>query len=275
VNANSLTFILPKQALDDLLQELQEFMAWLDRKIGVSWTLQWWQRLAGWMNWSFNVFPMICPALNNVYPKIFGKDQSLMKIWVNNDVWSDLKWAIGHLHNSLGVHLLSSVTWNAEDADETIFCDVCMDGLTFWYTNHWQGFFSPVSSHLMGKMIFFYEALATTSATNNLQGMGMYHLKIMVYTDSMKTVNIFSSLHCQSIFNTLVQFCIDSCINYKLDLQVLHVPGVKNEVADAISCHHFEKALRLVPGLQISHFQPPHCATLGAAKKMIMLHVHT
>jgi len=119
----------------------------------------------------------------------------------------------------------------------------------------------------MGEMIFFYEVLATTSAIDNLQGMGMYHLEIVVYTDSMNTIDIFSSLHCQSILNPLLQFCIDSCINYKLDLQVLHVPGVKNEVMDAISHHNLEKALRLVPGLQISHFQPPHCTTLGAAKK--------
>ena len=34
VNDNSLTFMLPKQALDDLLQELQEFMVWPDRKRG-------------------------------------------------------------------------------------------------------------------------------------------------------------------------------------------------------------------------------------------------
>jgi len=91
VNANSLTFMLLKQALDDLLQELQEFMAWLDRKRGALWTLQWWQRLAGWMNWCFNVFPTICLALNNMYPKIAGKDQLLMKIWVNNNMQTDLK----------------------------------------------------------------------------------------------------------------------------------------------------------------------------------------
>jgi len=131
VNANSLTFMLPKQALDNLLQELQEFTAWPDRKRGASWTLRQWQRLAGWMNWCFDIFPTIHLAFNNVYPKIAGKDQSLMKIWVNNDVWADLKWAMGHLRNSLGVYLLSSVIWNVEDADEIIFCNACMDRLAF------------------------------------------------------------------------------------------------------------------------------------------------
>jgi len=116
---------------------------------------------------------------------------------------------MGHLHNSLGVHLLSSVTLNVEDTDEIIFCDACMDGLAFWYPNCHQGFFSPIPPHLVGKMIFFYEVLAATSAFNNLQGMGIYDLKIVVYTDSMNTINIF---------NPLLHFCMDSCIKYKLDL---------------------------------------------------------
>jgi len=40
VSANSLTFTLPKQALNDLLHKLQEFTAQSDRKRGASWTLQ-------------------------------------------------------------------------------------------------------------------------------------------------------------------------------------------------------------------------------------------
>jgi hypothetical protein len=168
VNANSLTFTLPKQALDDLLDELQEFTAWSVKKKGTSRTLRRWQRLAGWMNWSFNVFPMIRPALNNIYPKIAGKDKPLMKIWVNNDVRADLNWAIDHLRESLGIRLLSSVSWDAEDADETVFCDACMQGLAFWYPNRQQGFYSTVPMSPAREIIFFYEALAVTSAIDDL-----------------------------------------------------------------------------------------------------------
>jgi hypothetical protein len=78
---------------------------------------------------------MVRPALNNLYPKIAGKDQSMMKIWVNNEVRSDLEWAMTHLRESLGVKLLSTVTWNMDEADKTIFCDACLQGLAFWYPN--------------------------------------------------------------------------------------------------------------------------------------------
>lgn len=266
INANSLTFTLPAQALDDLLSELKAFTARVVKKRGACWTLRRWQRLAGWMNWSFNVFPMIRPALNNLYPKIAGKDQPLMKIWVN-EVRSDLQWAMRLLRNSLGVRLLSTVSWNSEDADEIIFCDACMEGLAFWYPSRRQGFYSPVPAYQTDKTIFYYEALTATSAVDNLRERGIHHSKIVLFTDSMNTVDIFNSLKCQAVFNPLLLFCVDTSISNKLDLRVLHVPGVENEVADAISRRNFGKALRLVPELQISLFQPPQRATLGAAEK--------
>jgi hypothetical protein len=219
------------------------------------------------MNWSFNVFPMIRPALNNIYPKIAGKDKPLMKIWVNNDVRADLNWAIDHLRESLGIRLLSSVSWDAEDADETVFCDACMQGLAFWYPNRRQGFYSMVPISPAREIIFFYEALAVTSAIDDLRQKGTTYSKIIIYTDSMNTVDIFNSLRCQSEFNPLLRFCIDIFLRKQLNVRVLHIPGEKNEVADAISRHDFTKASKLAPGLQIFEFQPPQCATLGAAKK--------
>jgi len=43
VNPNSLTFTLPKQALNKLLQEIEDFTIWSEKKHGASWTLQKWQ----------------------------------------------------------------------------------------------------------------------------------------------------------------------------------------------------------------------------------------
>lgn len=135
VNANSLTLTLPSQGQQDLLEELCNFTAWSKKKKGTSQTLQRWQQLTGWLNWSFNVFPMIRPALNSLYPKIARKDKPHMTIWVNNAVHEDLTWATSHLHDSLRVRLLSLVSWDAEDADKTIFCDACPTGLAFWFSS--------------------------------------------------------------------------------------------------------------------------------------------
>jgi hypothetical protein len=59
VNANSLTLTLPKESLDNLLEELRDFTSWSKKKRGATWPLRRWQQLAGWLNWSFNVFPML------------------------------------------------------------------------------------------------------------------------------------------------------------------------------------------------------------------------
>ena len=195
VNANSLTLTLPKQGLDNLLHKLHSFTTWLETKRGTSQPLRRWQHLAGWLNWSFNVFPMICPALNSLYDKIHGKDKPHMKIWVNNEVHMDLNWAESHLHNSLGIRLLSSVSWDIEDADETVFCDACKTGLGFWFPTHCEGFYSPVLLNTARNIIFYFEALAVAGAINNLCTSAVSTSKIVIHTDSMNTVNIFNLLH--------------------------------------------------------------------------------
>jgi hypothetical protein len=45
VNANSLTLTLPSESLNNLLKELQHFMAWSKKKKSASWPLHQWQQL--------------------------------------------------------------------------------------------------------------------------------------------------------------------------------------------------------------------------------------
>jgi hypothetical protein len=55
-------------------------------------------------------------------------------------------------------------------------------------------------------------------------------------------------------------------INFKFEVRVVHVPGVDNVVADALSRFNNAYVLRLVPDLVILTFQPP-LGMLGAYKK--------
>jgi hypothetical protein len=68
VNPNTLTYALPDEARDRLVAELREWI-----KPGGRHTLRHWRQLAGWFNWALNVFPLLRPALNNVYPKLRHK----------------------------------------------------------------------------------------------------------------------------------------------------------------------------------------------------------
>jgi len=109
--------------------------------------------------------------------------------------------------------------------------------------------------------------LAVAGAVDHLSTSAVNSSKVIIHTDSSNTIDIFNTLRCLPEFNPLLQHCVDVFLHNKFDVHVLHVPGAQNVVADAISHHEFSKAARLVPGLHITPFQPPHFDMMGAAKK--------
>jgi hypothetical protein len=101
------------------------------------------------------------------------------------------------------------VHWDLEDADTVVFCNASLQGLAFWYPGCSTGFYTPVPNDTAHEIIFYFEALAITSACNDLCKTMDDCSKVIIYTDSMNTVNIFNSLHCQPEFNPLLHHCID------------------------------------------------------------------
>ena len=67
VNVNELSFTLPDDAKETLITELR----WWCMQ-GRKERLKQWYQIGGWMNWAFNVYPRLKPALNNFYPKLQG-----------------------------------------------------------------------------------------------------------------------------------------------------------------------------------------------------------
>jgi hypothetical protein len=100
--ANDLTLTLPPQNKSELLAHLKDF-AQTPEKCGVKYALKDFQRLAGWFNWALNVYPLLRPALSNIYAKMtHGKpDKPLTRLYVNNNIRSDfislLTWNFPHL----------------------------------------------------------------------------------------------------------------------------------------------------------------------------------
>src|SRR6202522_4109674 len=86
---------------EKLIQHVSNFSATAPG--GTRRTLREFQQLAGWVNWSFNVFLLLKPALSNVYMKIKGKTQSHAKIFVSKAVIQDLTWFVSHVQRSDGV----------------------------------------------------------------------------------------------------------------------------------------------------------------------------
>ena len=253
VNANELSLTLPEEAKDLLMKELQWWC-----QPGRKEKLRRWYQMGGWMNWAFNVYPRLKPALNNFYPKLRGRRDSTSLLWVNNNIRDDFSWALKILDTSPGVHLLKSVYWDVDEATLTIYCDACPEGMGFWYPSLNIGFYSPTPHHDNPDLIFYFEALCVHSALFDAhrrtleKGNGRF----VIYTDNSNTVDIFNTLRALPPYNHLLKTAVDILNLGNHDLRVLHVSGVDNAVADALSRSNFCRALALAPDLKIATFEP-------------------
>ena len=257
VDPNLMTLTLPKDATERLLEELALWSSKPPSNGSGSFKLKHWERLAGWFNWALNVFPLLRPALNNIYAKMGGKQKREQRIYINNAVRDDLMWAINHIKNSTGVHLFKSLTWAPESADVVIFCDACPDGMGFWYPVSKEGYYAPTPVNSPSNAIFYYEALCVVSALHHAQSKVRPGSKILIYTDNANTVDMFRSLRCLPAYNPLLKSAVDVLIKHDLSLRVLHVPGENNVIADALSRIQFSVALQKEPCLRLYDFNPP------------------
>ena len=265
INPNAMTLSLSQEKRDDLCDALY---SWAFKPINgkANYQLKHWQQLGGWLNWAFNVFPLLRPCLNNFYPKLSGSHDPTRRIWVNNMIRDDLAWAARHIESSDGVHLLRSSNWDVSSADLTVYCDACPEGLGFWYPSTHLGFYAPTPPNPLASAIFYFEALCVLCALSDAARHIENGARLLIYTDNLNSMHIFNSLSCLPSYNHLLRRAVDVLLSHNIDLCVLHVPGVDNGVADALSRCHFSSALYLDPDFKISLFQPPRW-TLGAAKK--------
>jgi hypothetical protein len=75
---------------------------------------------------------------------------------------------------------------------------------------------------------------------------------LLSYTLTIQTLSTFSALYERY---HLLKTAIDILNAGDNDMCILHVPGVDNAVADALSRANSQHAIDLVPGLKISHFE--------------------
>ena len=166
-------------------------------------------------------------------------------------------WALTHIENSDGVHLWKSLAWDPSEADHVIYCDMCPEGMGFWYPVSKEGYYAPTPVNVPSEVIFYFKALCVLSALANVQPRARRGAKILIYTDNMNTVDIFRSLRCLPQYNHLLKQAIDILIQHDFSLRVLHVTGDRNVVADALSRVQFSIALNLEPELRLHTFLPP------------------
>ncbi|KAI0652849.1 hypothetical protein C8Q70DRAFT_1059843 [Cubamyces menziesii] len=230
------------------------------------------QAFVGYANWAFNVFPLLKPALSNVYEKMCGKSNQRAAIFVNSAIIHNLKWMRLHVTQSTGVHLLSANTWSLADLvcndpeDEFTLTDASGHGLGIYFPWLRLGFHSKLPEDASKGTIFFFEALAICSAIHRVRvwqqaGRAVRHLAIL--SDNTNLVSIFNSLHAEPTYNTILKSTVNIMLACDLNIRVEHIPGKHNVVADALSRGKLQLAQELVSGINLLPLTPPRDA-LGA-----------
>ena len=250
MDVNALTFTLPEEAKVWLEQELK---IWSQK--GVQHKVKEWQQVAGWLNWALNVYPLLWPALNNVYLKIKGKGQEVW-VWANKAIKEDLQWAKQEIMQSDGVLLLKSLSWDVDQATCLLKTDVCPNGIAFWYPALGLAFSASTPKGTLPDQIIFYESLSVLPSLLDAHHRFSVSGKIIIYTDNFTTVAMFNSLQALFEYNCIIKEAVDILLDGDHDLYVLHISGKSNDVADTLSQFEFMRALSLQPDLTIFPFKP-------------------
>jgi hypothetical protein len=261
VDASLMSITMPPQSRIDLLAAVRSFA-----QLGQRRPLRDFQRIAGWINWSLNAYPLLRPALSAVYNKMSGKTQQHQPVWINQSIVNELSWFTRHVEASDGVLMLDSIEWSEEDADLTLYSDACGFGMGFWAPRLLTGFQCPIPPSNDPPRIFFDEALAVVSALDYACRLTTVPHRVAIFSDNTNTVDMFNSLHAKPSHNPLLLTAVDISSSSSCLFRVFHIPGELNIVADALSRFRNDVALRAAPGLTITTFQPPQL-TLGAIKK--------
>jgi hypothetical protein len=262
-----MTLSFSKKTRDNLLDALE---VWYTKPLDGSkqhYHLRHWQQMAGWLNWAFNVYPLLRPCLNIFYAKTARQFNPSKRLHVNDEIRKDFIWASNHIKHSDGVRLVKASDWDVSLAHFTIYCDACPGGMGFWYPDFDNGCYCDISTEAELEIIYFYEALCVFCAIRNVSSLAHHGARVVIYTDNFNTVHLLNSLKCSNEkFNKILKSSIDILIETGIDLRVLHVPGTENVVADALSRKNFHIALDAAPQLTCILFQPP-LWSLGAVEK--------
>jgi len=119
------------------------------------------------------------------------------------------------------------------------------------------GFCASTPSDAQLTTIIFYEALCVASAITWASELPKRPYRLLIFTDSLNTIEMFNSLHASEGYDELLLFMMQILISTKVSLHVFHIPGADNLVADTLSCHLLTTTASLLPGPKTHLFQPP------------------
>jgi hypothetical protein len=163
-----------------------------------------WQQLPGWINWALNIFPLLQPALQLSYTKISRKSHMHVTIYLNHSIIRDLNWVANTVGESGGICMLDAVEWDKDDADMVIYCDTSLNSMGFYCPSLNINYCSSIPANAPLSTNFYDEALCVTSVHLWASQRPCLPHHLLIYTDSMNSVEMFHSLKALDGYNDLL-----------------------------------------------------------------------
>ncbi|TDL28528.1 hypothetical protein BD410DRAFT_834608 [Rickenella mellea] len=274
VDVNAMTFTMDKDAPSGKSPPLTRLLEQTRGFYHIRHPVRTWQRILGWANWALNVFPLAKPALHSSYSKIAGKSPAA-RPYINASVKHDLSWFLNIINSSDGIYLASADIWDEKDADAVVFCDACLTGLGFWSPTTKDAFYMrfPIGTNLFSD-IYWNETFAVTCAFQYIAdsfppAQVLRPLHALAHTDSMDTVELFSSLRPQPKFVAMILDIMSHFQLRHISHRVFHIAGERNVIADLLSRGLLDEVRRKRPDLKIHSVSPDisHITSLQRPRK--------
>ncbi|KAK4703484.1 hypothetical protein P7C70_g2735, partial [Phenoliferia sp. Uapishka_3] len=203
VDARKGTASLADEALAELIRKIYSFLT--DHGRGPQ--LRVWRGLAGHLNWSLTVFPLIRPLVNPIFAKLSlphgqRKNDRYAPIWHNSVIKASLRDIIIHLSDPVPLDVLDAgaTQWTREKADVIIYTDACKScdngkgaglGFYFEYKGETHLFFSRPEKHW--ESIIFAEAITVVAALFEVIARLPDVLRVLILCDNSPSVYGFDT----------------------------------------------------------------------------------
>ena len=125
-------------------------------------------------------------------------------------------WLADTVAFSDGIHLLTAVKWHTHDTDVVVHCDASLTSLGFVITQSRLSFCTSIPLDAPLNTIFFYEALCIVSVILWASELPRQPCHLLIYTDSLNTMEMFNSFCASAGYNELLLFAMCILITMKI-----------------------------------------------------------
>ena len=158
----------------------------------------------------------------------------------------DMKWWLDFLPQWPGKSLILESHWTSNTLTE-LFTDASgKDGWGAywagrWISDHW-------STTQQGETTIAWKELYAITMAVNTWGNWWQRRKILIYCDNQTVVNVWEKGTCKSPeIMALVRMIYFCAAHNNFNVCVQHIPGVRNDIADALSCFQHHRFRRMAP----------------------------